>query len=167
MRLRGSPGAAACFAVNAESVAALAQQASGLGALLIHYSTDYVFDGAQRTPYLETDPTAPINTYGRSKLAGEQEIIRSGCRHLILRTSWVYARRGHNFLLTMRRLAAEREELRIVADQFGVPNWSRPLAEATVAPGDFTQAGHRGACEAPRRSSSREWTASFADGPGG
>ena len=124
---------AACFAVNAESVAALAQQASGLGALLIHYSTDYVFDGAQRTPYLETDPTAPINAYGRSKLAGEQEIIRSGCRHLILRTSWVYAMRGSNFVLTILKLARERPQLRVVNDQVGAPTWARDVAAATLA----------------------------------
>lgn len=130
---RAEQDPAACFAVNAESVAELAQQAFRLGALLIHYSTDYVFDGAQRTPYLETDPTAPINTYGRSKLVGEQEIVRSGCRHLILRTSWVYAMRGSNFVLTILKLARERPQLRIVNDQVGAPTWSRDVAAATLA----------------------------------
>jgi dTDP-4-dehydrorhamnose reductase len=124
---------AACFAANAESVAALAQQASSLNALLIHYSTDYVFDGSQRTPYLETDPTAPINTYGHSKLAGEHEIVRSGCRYLILRTCWVYAMRGRNFALTMLRLARERAQLRVVNDQVGAPTWARDIAQATLA----------------------------------
>jgi dTDP-4-dehydrorhamnose reductase len=123
----------ACFAVNAESVALLAQEAAGLGALLVHYSTDYVFDGAKRRPYIESDPTGPINTYGRSKLAGEQEIARSGCRHLILRTSWVYAMRGRNFVLTMLKLARERPQLRVVNDQVGAPTWARDLADATLA----------------------------------
>ena len=123
----------ACFAVNAESVAVLAHEAARLNALLVHYSTDYVFDGSRRTPYVETDQPAPVGVYGRSKLAGEQEIVRSGCRHLILRTSWVYAMRGRNFLLTMLRLARERPELRVVNDQLGTPTWSRDIAAATLA----------------------------------
>ncbi|HEX4583517.1 MAG TPA: dTDP-4-dehydrorhamnose reductase [Burkholderiaceae bacterium] len=122
----------ACFAVNAESVAALAQEAARLGALLVHYSTDYVFDGAKRSAYVESDPTGPINAYGRSKLAGEREIARSGCRHLILRTGWVYAMRGRNFLLTMLRLARERPQLRVVDDQVGAPTWARDIAQATL-----------------------------------
>jgi dTDP-4-dehydrorhamnose reductase len=130
---RAESEASACFRANAESVGVLAQEAARLGALLVHYSTDYVFDGAKRLPYLETDPTAPINTYGRSKLAGEQEIARSGCRHLILRSSWVYAMRGHNFLLTMLRLARERPQLRVVSDQLGTPTWAGDIAAATVA----------------------------------
>lgn len=121
----------ACFAVNSESVGAMAQEAARSGALLVHYSTDYVFDGTQRTPYVETDPTAPVSIYGRSKLAGEQQIVRSGCRHLILRTSWVYALRGGNFVLTMLRLARERPQLRVVDDQVGAPTWSHDIAEAT------------------------------------
>ena len=122
----------ACFAVNAESVAVLAQEAARLGALLVHYSTDYVFDGSQRTPYVETDRPAPISVYGHSKLAGEQEIVGSGCRHLILRTGWVYAMRGRNFLLTMLRLARERPQLRVVNDQVGAPTWARDIAWATL-----------------------------------
>jgi len=124
---------AACVAVNAESVAVLAREAAALGALLIHYSTDYVFDGSGRRPYAEADAPAPINTYGRSKLAGEQEIVRSGCRHLILRTSWVYAMRGRNFVLTILKLARERPQLRVVNDQVGAPTWARDVAAATLA----------------------------------
>jgi dTDP-4-dehydrorhamnose reductase len=122
-----------CFAVNAESVGVLAQEAARLGALLVHYSTDYVFDGAKRSPYVETDPAEPINAYGRSKLAGEREITRSGCRHLILRTGWVYASRGRNFLLTILRLARERPQLQVVNDQVGAPTWARDIASATLA----------------------------------
>ena len=128
-RAEGDPEA--CFTVNAGSVAVLAQEAARLGALLVHYSTDYVFDGAKRSPYVESDPTAPINTYGRSKLEGEQHIARSGCRSLILRTSWVYAMRGSNFVLTMLRLARERPQLRVVNDQVGAPTWARDIAQAT------------------------------------
>jgi dTDP-4-dehydrorhamnose reductase len=124
---------AACFAANAESVAALAREAAALGALLIHYSTDYVFDGSGRRPYAEADAPAPINTYGRSKLAGEQEIVHSGCRHLILRTSWVYAMRGRNFVLTILKLARERPQLHVVNDQVGAPTWARDVAAATLA----------------------------------
>jgi dTDP-4-dehydrorhamnose reductase len=123
----------ACFAANAQAVAVLAQEAARLGALLVHYSTDYVFDGAKRSPYVESDPTAPINTYGRSKLAGEEAIARSGCRSLILRTSWVYAMRGSNFVRTMLRLARERPQLRVVSDQVGAPTWARDIAQATRA----------------------------------
>ena len=130
---RAERDAQACFAVNAESVGALAREAARLGALLVHYSTDYVFDGAKRTPYVEDDPTGPISAYGRSKLAGEQEIARSGCRHLILRTSWVYAMRGRNFVLTMLRLARERQQLRVVNDQIGAPTWARDIAQATLS----------------------------------
>jgi dTDP-4-dehydrorhamnose reductase len=123
----------ACFAANARAVAVLAQEAARLDALLVHYSTDYVFDGAKRSPYVESDPTAPINTYGRSKLAGEEAIARSGCRSLILRTSWVYAMRGSNFVRTMLRLARERPQLRVVSDQVGAPTWARDIAQATRA----------------------------------
>lgn len=119
-------------AINARAPAMLAEEAKRLGALLIHYSTDYVFDGASGAPYGEDAPTNPLNVYGRSKLAGERAIAAAGGAHLILRTSWVYGWRGQNFLLTMTRLAAARDELRVVADQFGVPNWSRALAEATA-----------------------------------
>jgi len=122
-----------CFAVNAESVSRMARHAARTGALLVHYSTDYVFDGRQRTPYREADRPAPINVYGRSKLAGEQAILDSGCRHLIFRTSWVYAARGRNFVLTMLRLARERTELRVVDDQIGAPTWAHDIACATLA----------------------------------
>ncbi|HEX4599343.1 MAG TPA: dTDP-4-dehydrorhamnose reductase [Burkholderiaceae bacterium] len=130
---RAESEASACFKTNAESVAVLAREANRLGALLVHYSSDYVFDGSKASPYVESDPTAPINAYGRSKLAGEHEIVRSGCRHLILRTSWVYAMRGHNFLLTMLRLARERPQLRVVNDQIGSPTWAGDIAAATLA----------------------------------
>ena len=118
--------------VNARAPGVLAEEAKRLGALLIHFSTDYVFDGAAAAPYDESAPTSPLNVYGRSKLHGEQAIAATGAAAIVLRTSWVYASRGRNFLLTIRRLAAERDELRVVADQFGVPNWSRAIAEATV-----------------------------------
>ena len=118
--------------VNGAAVGALAEAARAAGALLVHYSTDYVFDGSKATPYVEDDPPCPINAYGRSKLAGERAIGDSACEHLILRTSWVYAARGQNFLRTMLRLASEREELNIVADQFGAPNWARNIADTTA-----------------------------------
>jgi dTDP-4-dehydrorhamnose reductase len=120
------------FAVNARAPEALATAAKRIGALLVHYSTDYVFDGERDRPYDEDAPTRPQNAYGESKLAGEQAIAASGACALILRTSWVYARHGHNFLTTMQRLAAVRSELRVVADQTGVPNWARALARATT-----------------------------------
>ena len=122
----------AAQAVNATGPAVLAGEARQLGALLVHYSTDYVFDGAKRTPYLETDATNPLNVYGESKLAGEQAIRDSGAAHVILRSSWVYAARGKNFLLTILRLAAEREELRVVSDQTGAPTCAWDLAQATA-----------------------------------
>ena len=119
-------------AINATAPGILAEEAETLGALLVHYSTDYVFAGSGETPWREDDPTGPLNVYGASKLAGEQA-IRAACRrHLIFRTSWVYGARGANFLLTMRRLMRERPELKIVADQIGAPTWSRMLAEATA-----------------------------------
>ena len=120
------------FAVNARAPEVMAAHAKAADAVLVHYSTDYVFDGTLRRPYREDDATAPLNAYGESKLAGEQAIAASGAKALVLRTSWVYGLRGRNFLVTMRRLAAERDELRVVDDQVGVPNWSRELARATV-----------------------------------
>jgi len=118
--------------VNAESVAVLAAAAHKLGAWLVHYSTDYVFSGNKPVAYLEDDPTAPLNVYGQTKLEGEQAIRASGCRHLILRTSWVYAARGGNFAKTMLRLAADREELRVVADQVGAPTSAELIADVTA-----------------------------------
>lgn len=120
-------------AVNALAPAAIATELARTGGLLIHYSTEYVFDGTKPNPYLEDDPTAPLNTYGRSKLEGEQGIAASGCAHIILRTTWVYDVRGKNFLRTVLRLSREREELRMVSDQFGAPTWARMIAEATAA----------------------------------
>jgi dTDP-4-dehydrorhamnose reductase len=119
-------------AVNARAPGILAQEAKRIGAVLIHFSTDYVFGGERSPPYPEEAPTHPLNAYGVSKRDGEEAIAATGARALTLRTSCVYGLTGKNFLLTIRRLAAEREELRIVADQVGVPNWSRTLAEATA-----------------------------------
>ena len=120
------------LAVNAVAPGILAEEAKRGGALLVHYSTDYVFDGTKGSPYTEVDPTCPINVYGESKLAGEKEIQRSKCRFLILRTSWVYGPRGNNFMLTMLRLARERPELRVVDDQIGAPTSSLAIARATA-----------------------------------
>jgi dTDP-4-dehydrorhamnose reductase len=120
------------FAVNGRAPGVLAAEARRAGAVLIHYSTDYVFDGSRRTPYDESVPPAPLNTYGASKLAGEESIAAAGASALTLRTSWVYSRTGANFLTTMLRLARERDELRVVADQTGVPNWPRARARATA-----------------------------------
>lgn len=119
-------------AVNAIAPGVLAEAARKCGAILVHYSTDYVFDGTKDGPYLEDDPTGPLNVYGATKLEGEEAIRASGARHLIFRTSWVYGRRGVNFLLTMQRLMKERPELRIVADQHGAPTWCRTIADATA-----------------------------------
>jgi dTDP-4-dehydrorhamnose reductase len=118
--------------VNGEAPAVMAEEAKRLGAAMIHYSTDYVFDGSKDGPYTEGDVANPINVYGRSKLAGEQALQAAGIAHLILRTSWVYGRRGKNFLLTVMRLANERDELRIVDDQYGAPTWSRTIADTTA-----------------------------------
>jgi len=120
------------YLVNAAGPGFLAAEAKAAGALLIHYSTDYVFDGTKQDPYVEDDAPNPINVYGASKLAGERAIEASGCRYLILRTSWVYAARGKNFLLTILRLAGERPELRVVDDQIGAPTWCRDIAVATA-----------------------------------
>lgn len=122
---------AAARLINAEAPRVLAEEAAKSGATLIHYSTDYVFDGTKDAPYTEDDATNPQNVYGRTKLEGEQAIAATGCSHLILRTSWVYGRRGKNFLLTMLKLGAERPELRVVADQVGAPTWSKTIATAT------------------------------------
>ena len=119
-------------AVNAEAPGIMAEEAKKIGAALVHYSTDYVFDGAKKLPYDEADSANPINAYGKTKFAGEQAIRGSDVPHLIFRTSWVYATRGRNFLLTVLRLATEREELRIVIDQVGAPTCASEIAAATA-----------------------------------
>jgi len=121
----------AAMKINSEAPAAMAEEAKRLGALFTTYSTDYVFDGKNAAPYSETDPTAPLNVYGASKLSGERAIEAVGGSYLIFRTSWVYGARGKNFLKTIVKLAAERPELRVVDDQVGAPTWSRDLADAT------------------------------------
>jgi len=118
--------------INAEAPGVLARAAATVGALLVHYSTDYVFDGSGDTPWHENAPTAPLSVYGRSKLAGEEAIRAAGCRHLILRTSWVYAARGGNFARTMLRLAAERERLTVIADQLGAPTGAELIADVSA-----------------------------------
>ncbi|CAG4904743.1 dTDP-4-dehydrorhamnose reductase [Paraburkholderia gardini] len=118
--------------INGDAPEILAEEARQVNAVLIHFSTDYVFDGTKSSPYVETDAPNPQNVYGRSKLAGEEAIVASRCAHLILRTSWVYGTRGKNFLLTMQRLGAQQRELRVVADQTGAPTWSRAIAVATT-----------------------------------
>lgn len=123
---------AAARAINSQAPAIMAEEAKKIGAALVHYSTDYVFDGSKNSPYDEDDPPNPISVYGATKLAGEQAIRESGVHHLIFRTAWVYSTRGKNFLLTILRLATQREELRIVRDQIGAPTWSREIAGATV-----------------------------------
>jgi dTDP-4-dehydrorhamnose reductase len=119
-------------AVNGTAPGVFAEEARRLNAWLVHYSTDYVFDGAKAGPYSETDAPNPQSVYGRTKLAGEKAVRAAGGKHLILRTSWVYGSRGHNFMLTMLRLAKERSELRVVDDQVGAPTWCRSLAEITA-----------------------------------
>jgi len=115
--------------VNGTAPGILAQEAKRIGALLVHYSTDYVFDGTKDKPYIEGDRSNPVSSYGRSKLAGEQAIHAIGAPHLIFRTSWIYASRGSNFVRTMLRLARERPELKIVNDQLGAPTWARSIAD--------------------------------------
>lgn len=118
--------------LNTEAPRMLAETCAELGALFVHYSTDYVFDGSGSTPWQETDPTAPLNVYGRTKRAGEEAILASGASALIFRTSWVYAARGKNFARTILRAAAEREELRVIDDQIGVPTGAELLADAST-----------------------------------
>jgi dTDP-4-dehydrorhamnose reductase len=123
---------ALALTVNGKSVAVLAEEARRAGAILVHYSTDYVFDGRKNAPYTEADVPCPINAYGRTKLAGDTAIRELGGAYIILRTSWVYAARGHNFMRKILRLARERERLRIVSDQVGARTWARDIAEATA-----------------------------------
>jgi dTDP-4-dehydrorhamnose reductase len=120
------------YALNAEAVKVMGQEARAIGAGVVHFSTDYVFDGSGSAPYRETDATGPVSVYGASKLAGEKALAESGAGHFIFRTSWVYGARGKNFLLTILKLARERERLRVVADQHGAPTWSRDLARMTA-----------------------------------
>lgn len=122
----------AAFRVNAGAPAVLADACLERDAVLLHYSTDYVFDGQGDRPYRPGDPTAPLGVYGASKRAGEVAIAASGCRHLVLRTAWVYAAHGHNFLRTMLRLGADRDELRVVADQVGTPTPAALIADASA-----------------------------------
>ncbi|HMQ72556.1 MAG TPA: dTDP-4-dehydrorhamnose reductase, partial [Rubrivivax sp.] len=129
-RAESEPGLA--HAINAAAPGELARWAAAHDATLVHYSSDYVFDGSGHTARSEDAPTGPLSVYGRSKLAGEEAIRASGCRHLILRTSWVYAARGGNFARTMLRLAAERDELRVIADQVGAPTGAELLADVTA-----------------------------------
>ncbi|QVN01994.1 dTDP-4-dehydrorhamnose reductase [Pseudomonas rhodesiae] len=132
------------FAINAIAPGILAEEAKALGAPLIHYSTDYVFDGSKPAPYTEADTPNPLGVYGQSKLAGEQAIAAVGGEHLILRTSWVYSNHGKNFLLTMQRLLQEKPQMRIVADQIGAPTWAGTIADSTRALIEHWQAGAAG-----------------------
>ena len=118
--------------INVAAPARMAEECARSGALLIHYSTDYVYDGSKSSPYEERDATGPLSVYGETKLEGDQAIMASGCAHIILRTTWVYDVRGKNFLRTVLRLAREKQELRMVGDQFGAPTWARGLAESTA-----------------------------------
>jgi dTDP-4-dehydrorhamnose reductase len=118
--------------INADAPAVIAEEARKIGANLVHYSTDYIFDGLKQSPYDETDPPNPVSVYGKTKLAGELAIRDSGVPHVIFRTAWVYSETGRNFLLTILRLASQREELKIVRDQVGAPTWCRDIASATT-----------------------------------
>lgn len=120
------------LAVNGLAPGVIAEEAQRAGALLVHYSTDYVFDGTKAGPYVETDPTDPVSAYGRSKLEGERSVQAVGGRHLIFRLCWVYGARGNNFMRTMLRLGTTREQLRVVNDQHGCPTWCRTIAQATA-----------------------------------
>ncbi|MBD8670115.1 dTDP-4-dehydrorhamnose reductase [Pseudomonas lurida] len=132
------------FAINATAPGVLAEEAKALGIPLIHYSTDYVFDGSKPAPYTEADTPNPLGVYGQSKLAGEQAIAAVGGEHLILRTSWVYSSHGKNFLLTMQRLLQEKPQMRIVADQIGAPTWAGSIASSTRTLIERWQAGEPG-----------------------
>jgi dTDP-4-dehydrorhamnose reductase len=127
----GPQARAAAFRINGQAPGELAQACAAVGAWLIHYSTDYVFDGARDRAYTEDDPPHPLNAYGASKLAGEQAIAAAGCKHLILRTSWVYSSGGDNFLTRIIARARGAAHLRVVSDQYGAPTWARTLADAT------------------------------------
>ena len=120
------------FAINATAPKVLAEEARKIGAAVVHYSTDYIFDGSKKTPYVETDPAGPLNEYGKSKLGGELAVSGSGAAYFTFRTSWVYGATGNNFVRSMLKLAREREHLRVVADQHGGPTWSYELARMTA-----------------------------------
>ena len=129
-KAESEPELARCL--NAQAPTVLAREAAALGAWLVHYSTDYVFDGSGTQPWLETDATGPLGVYGQTKLEGERGIAASGCRHLIFRTSWVYAARGGNFAKTMLKLAKDRERLTVINDQFGAPTGADLIADVTA-----------------------------------
>ena len=138
------------MAINGIAPGVMAEEMTRLGGLMVHYSTDYVFDGAGQRPWTEDDTPNPLGVYGRTKLAGEQAVATAGATHVVIRTSWVYGRRGSNFVRTVIRLALERDELRIVADQTGVPTWCRDLADwtativARLSPSTAASPGERG-----------------------
>ncbi|MBS1800276.1 MAG: dTDP-4-dehydrorhamnose reductase [Acidobacteria bacterium] len=132
------------YAINETAVRAIGEEAQKIGAGVIHFSTDYVFDGTGTKPYVEDDSPGPVSVYGASKLAGERALAASGAGHMIFRTSWVYGASGKNFLLTILKLARERENLRIVADQHGAPTWARDLARMTAHAIDRVEASARG-----------------------
>ena len=138
---RAEEEAELAFAVNAVAPRVLAEEAARLGVPVIHYSTDYVFDGTKSQPYVEEDVPHPLSVYGASKLAGERAIQAVGGEHLILRTSWVYSQHGHNFLLTMQRLLQQKDSLAVVADEIGAPTWAGTIAEATA---QLIRARHKG-----------------------
>jgi len=121
-----------CHQINAVAPGVLSEAAKRVGALMVHYSTDYIFDGTKTSPYIETDAPNPLGAYGRSKLEGDRRVKAAGGDYLIFRLCWVYGARGQNFMLTMQRLARAREKLRVVRDQFGCPTWSRMIAETTA-----------------------------------
>jgi len=150
---------AAARAINADAPAVIAEEAKKIDASVVHYSTDYVFDGTKRLPYDENDPPNPVSVYGKTKLAGELAIRESGAPHLIFRTAWVYATRGRNFLLTILRLASQREELRIVHDQIGAPTWCREIARATTSILDHLSRDGQGASSFPQVSGTYHMTA--------
>lgn len=133
------------FAINGTAPGVFAEEAAALGIPLIHYSTDYVFDGTKSAPYTEDDVPCPLGVYGKSKLMGERAITAVGAKHLILRTSWVYSAHGKNFLLTMQRLLQQKPELRVVADQIGAPTWAGTIAQSTRTLIERWQAGEAGA----------------------
>jgi dTDP-4-dehydrorhamnose reductase len=141
---RAESDEASARSFNAVAPGVMAEEAKGLGALLVHYSTDYVFDGTKGQPYGEEDPPHPLGVYGRTKLEGERAIQQIAPAYLILRTAWVYAREGRNFLLTVLRLATEKQELRIVQDQVCAPIWSREIAAATADILSQLQTGPKG-----------------------